>query len=309
MTDIGERICRHIAISVGMSLAAAQIAFAGDFGVGQAVERQERALPSGPWTLTFTPYAWAPYLQGDLTVRGRTVGLDVTPSEVFEHLERAPWMSYAEVRNGRLALYNDIFYAKLGISVSGARLRGASTVDATLGADFEEAVIEAGGAYQIAKWWSGRGGSIKDSDAFTRYTVIDLLAGARYWHQEMAINLALTGTLDPRGLDISGGRATARSGAVDWVDPLVGFRVRHQLAPGRELMFRADVGGFDVGSKFSWNLIGAYSWDICVSHGVTYSGMVGYRALSVDFEKGSGVTRYEYDVVQHGPVMGLAIKF
>ena len=74
-------------------------------------------------------------------------------------------------------------------------------------------------------------------------------------------------------------------------------------------MFRADVGGFDVGSRFSWNAIAAYNFTLCVNNGLTYTGMLGYRALSVDYEQGSGHTRYEYDVVQHGPVMGVSVKF
>jgi hypothetical protein len=47
---------------------------------------------------------------------------------------------------------------------------------------------------------------------------------------------------------VSRNRAIARSGDVDWVDPLVGFRVRPQLAPGQALVFRLDVGGFDAGN-------------------------------------------------------------
>ena len=78
---------------------------------------------------------------------------------------------------------------------------------------------------------------------------------------------------------------------------------------GQELLLRADVGGFDVGSQFSWNVLAAYSFDFAVRNGVTYSGVLGYRALSVDYEKGSGASKYEYDVVQHGPLVGLAIRF
>jgi hypothetical protein len=37
--------------------------------------------------------------------------------------------------------------------------------------------------------------------------------------------------------------------------------------------------------------------------------MLGYRALSVDYQKGSGVNRYEYDMLQHGPIVGLTVKF
>ena len=141
-------------------------------------------------------------------------------------------------------------------------------------------------------------------------TAIDLLAGARYWQPGGVPEIRPDRHLDLNGVVVSrkSGRLPAAAN-VDWVDPLVGFRVRHQLAPGQELVFRADVGGFDAGSQFSWNVLGAYSFAFAVRNGVTYSGLLGYRALSADFEKGSGVNRYEWDVVQHGPVLGLTIGF
>jgi hypothetical protein len=294
--------------SATIGVFVAQSAVAADLGSGPSGSGPTGAvLPASPWTVTFMPYAWAPFIQGDATVRERTANVFVSPTELIDHLERMPWMSYIEARNGPFALYNDIVYANAGIGVSGVKRFGSATIAANLGADFEQTIAEIGGAYQIAKWWSGMGGSPRDS--FDRYTAIDLLAGARYWQQSLNINLALTGTLDRGGLAISGNHAVARSGDVDWVDPLVGFRIRQMLVPGQELMFRADIGGFDAGSIFSWNIVGAYNFNICVSNGVTYTGMLGYRALSVDYDQGSGFKKYEFDAVLHGPVVGLSVKF
>lgn len=290
-----------LALFVG---ASAMLGVAGTAASADLSPRVKPVAAASQWRLSFTPYGWLPFLTGEQTVKGRTVELDVDPIQVLEHLERAPFMGYAEARNGPLAFYSDIFYANLGLSADGVRSRSVhpkitGTLSAALGLDFEEAVVEAGGAYEIAKWPSGGGSS----------TAIDILAGARYWHQDMSINLALTGTLDIGDLVVSKGIAIARGGSVDWVDPLVGARIRHRLAAGQELLLRADVGGFGVGSRFSWNALAAYSWEIAVQDGVTYSGLLGYRALDVDYEQGSGRTKYEYDVLQHGPVTGLTIAF
>jgi hypothetical protein len=38
-------------------------------------------------------------------------------------------------------------------------------------------------------------------------------------------------------------------------------------------------------------------------------GYVGWRALQVDYAQGVGVERYEFDVLQQGPVMGFAGRF
>jgi hypothetical protein len=74
-------------------------------------------------------------------------------------------------------------------------------------------------------------------------------------------------------------------------------------------MLRGDVGGFGVGSQFSWNALAAYSFIFAKQDGVTYSGLLGYRALSADYEQGSGRTQYVYDQVMHGPITGLTIGF
>ena len=76
-----------------------------------------------------------------------------------------------------------------------------------------------------------------------------------------------------------------------------------------EFTLSGDVGGFGVGSEFSWQAIGAYRFDFAKTSHVTWSGMIGYRALYVDYERGTGVTRYEFDVLQHGPVVGISARF
>ena len=295
-----------ILLAALVMLGWGQTALAADLGSGPA---PPLGAPPSPWTVTFTPYGWLSALDGDITVKGRSVDINIDAFELLGHLDAAPWMSYAEARRGPLALYNDIVYAKVGVDGSVSRSVRGLSVGADADVDFKLTIIELGAAYEVARWRSGGGGSIKDANVFERSTAIDLLAGARYWHQDLSLKFDLTGTLDLNGVVVSRNRAIARSGDVDWVDPLVGLRVRHQLAPGQELVLRGDVGGFDAGSQFSWNVLGAYSFTFAVRNGITYSGLLGYRALSVDFEEGSGQNKYVYDVVQHGPVLGLTIGF
>jgi hypothetical protein len=47
----------------------------------------------------------------------------------------------------------------------------------------------------------------------------DVLAGARYWHQEADLSLAVAAAVRAGGLEVAGARAFARSGSVDWLDP------------------------------------------------------------------------------------------
>jgi hypothetical protein len=258
---------------------------------------------SGYWTLSFTTYAWTPWISGDLTLKGRSFDVDVTAGQVLDALDWSgipAWFSYAEARNGRLVLFNDIAYAKLAGSKSFAKTGplGAATLSGDVEADYEQAIVEVGAAYEI---WSGTNPGVGTA-------AFDVLAGGRYWHQDatVAANLSLDGNL---GLDLEGNRVVARSGSVDWVDPFVGARVRQQLAPGQNFTLRGDVGGFDVGSEFTWQVIATYGFQLCVTERYTIDGYLGYRALSVDYSEGSGVNRYEMDAIQQGPVMGATLRF
>ena len=288
---------------LGFMMPAA--AYAADLEGGMPPDLPSVPSPAPAWSLQILPYAWLPFLAGDVTVRGRSVHLDIDPIDVLDHLTtsggRIPaWMSYIEARRGPLSLYNDTFYANLGLSGDLARTRpGRADIGVSAGLDFQQAVIELGAGYEVARW----------ALAADRPVAFDLIAGARYWYQEADLSLAVSADLDIGGLEIRGNRALARSGSVDWLDPLVGVRLRHQLAPGYELTVKGDVGGFGAGSQFSWQALAAVTFDLATRDGVTYAGMVGYRALDVDYEQGSGRRTYGYDILQHGPVLGLVMGF
>ncbi len=285
-------------------LGAAGKAASADLG---GTDQPKSVTTPNQWSFSFTPYGWIPWLSGDMVVKGRAFDVAVDPVQLVEHLDWSTlpaWMSYAEARRGPLSLFNDIIYANVtgsgGVSRSVSGGGTTATFGADVKADYTLAIIEAGGAYAI--WSRGRQGS-------TGFTAFDLLAGARYWHQEVDVSADLTGTLDRNGLTISGNRAIASSGSVDWVDPFIGARLRHQLAPGEEIVLRGDVGGFGVGSQFTWQAIATYNWQLCVTNGIQVDGYAGFRALSADFSQGSGTSKFVYDNTMYGPVIGATIRF
>ena len=140
------------------------------------------------------------------------------------------------------------------------------------------------------------------------------MGSARYWNQDVNLSLRLTGTLEVDlkrlGLDFKRSRRVviARANDLDWVDPVVGARVRHQIAPGRELRLEGDIGGFGAGSEFSWQAVGVYSFHTtCL--GVPLHADIGYRALAVDYSENGKFGKEGLDVVQHGPVMGVTFNW
>ncbi len=249
------------------------------------------AMPSG-WQFTFTPYGWVPWLSGNATLKGHNFDVEADPPELFGHLDFAA-MGVVEARKGPFSLEVNGFYANIGASPSFLRATDIGTVGASLSSGVTLTIVEATGGYEAMRWESG---GLKDSGG--SYTALDLLAGARYWQQSLDVNLNLT---TPAG----GSIALARSGLVDWTDPFIGARIRHQLAPGEELDLRGDIGGFDAGSTFSWQLLATYNRHLFDFSGIPVDSYLGFRALSVDYTQGSGRDKYTYDVVQYGPVVGL----
>jgi hypothetical protein len=90
------------------------------------------------------------------------------------------------------------------------------------------------------------------------------------------------------------------------VDPFVGFRVRHELAPGSELQFLGDIGGFGVASDLTWQVFAGYGFDFWQSN---LHGVIGYRALAVDYSQDNGTKENNLDLILHGPVVGLSFRW
>jgi hypothetical protein len=156
-------------------------------------------------------------------------------------------------------------------------------------------------AYEFARW------NGMTSPGST--TALDIYAGGRAWWQRGDVQIAATGTANFLDLTVSRSGVFSAEKSVSWFDPLVGLRLRHQFAPAWNFVLSGDVGGFDVGSKFSWQVLGALDYEFCRSKNVVWSGMVGYKALSVDYTQGSGLSRYEFDMTIHGPIFGVTARF
>jgi hypothetical protein len=275
--------------------------------------------PPSQWAFRFTPYGWLTWMSGAQTVRGRTAGID---TNVFEMLGQSqsliPFMAYFEARyQDRISLFVDVMYANLTASQQRTRnfqvnrfVGGRVSADVT--ATYQQLLVEAGGMYELARVGPDRSAE-GPGMAGVGQTSFDALLGVRYWYQEIDLALNLNGTLGANigGLQLSrdGSRAIARSGSVDWFDPFVGFRIRHRLAPGQDLSLQADLGGFGIGSRISAQAVGLYSFEFGRTGSVGWAGVIGYRALYVDYIQGSGNTLFETNLLQHGPLLGISARF
>lgn len=293
-------IARHCGFSILVALTLGSIR-------AEAADLPPATTPVPPvmtsaWTFRFTPYGWLTSLSGSQTVRGRSVNVDASFVDIMDATIEdggtlIGLMGDLEARNGPFSIYGNFAWTKIGIDRSGVRTRAASpdisgAVGAAAKITFSMAILEVGATYEVARF-----GSVG----------FDVLGGARYWHQRAQLSFDRIGTFDTSDLSLASDVAIARSGAVNWLDGFVGARMRVAVAPGQELFVRGDIGG--GGSNFSWQAIAGYGFDFAEKNGVTYSGIVGYRALYVDYDKGEGRRRYAFDMLQHGPIVGLSLRF
>lgn len=289
-------------------IIAAAVLFAGVAHADGTVSQTGSPITPGPsgWHFKFTPYAWLPWINGDATVKGRDFSVEQNPAQVLGSLDFA-WMSYQEARRGAITLFSDVMFTKNTNSGSFARSKQFSRhVDGTLGAaisaDYKQWIVEFGGMYETNRWRLGPGVGAAD-------TTLDLLAGGRYWHQELDVDVGLAGTLNVDGLIVHGDRALARSGGVDWVDPFIGARMTYHHSPTDSFVLRGDIGGFGWASRFTWQALATYNFYLGSHAAIDFDGYLGYKALSVDYVQGDGINRYEFDVVQQGPVVGITGRF
>jgi hypothetical protein len=124
-------------------------------------------------------------------------------------------------------------------------------------------------------------------------TVFTVLAGARW--VDMGASLKHTGGFNPGDADAH------RS----WIDPFVGAHAFVPISKKWWIGLRGDVGGFGVGSELTWQAWANLGFR--ASHLVSI--VLGYHALDMDYEDGSGVQYVNLDLMISGPQLGVAFTF
>ena len=263
----------------------------------------------GDWRVQLTQYSWATSINGSATAKGETVGVNASFIDFLTKASSFP-LSFSgriDASNGPVSFYGDLVWMQLRFSGSTLQLRSpfadlavAANADAHM--KLTMAIGEAGGAYELARWnFLGRPNT---------FTAFDAYAGLRYWYVGVDLQLDAIGAASSQllGLDEVGAKAVAQSGSLQWIDPVIGWRVRQQLSPGEQFQLRADIGGFGAGSKFSWEVYGGYSHDF-EFNGWKLNGSIGYRAVSVDYSQTIKGQQNGLNAILHGPVTGLSLRF
>lgn len=249
--------------------------------VGSPASAQDKPVDS-KWEFHVIPYFWLASLDGDVTVKGIKSSVSLSGSDLLDMLDYGGEV-HVEAWKGRWGIFLDPTFLKLSADGRANRpLVGRIDVDV----DLKEWLVEFGGLYTLGGWPIGTNG---------KKLSLDVLGGGRYWYMKGKLNA------DVPLLGFS--RRVEQS--KDWIDPIMGARLRADLTNKLSLAVRGDIGGFSVGSDFTWNASAIFGYNFSQ----TVSAWLGYRALGVDYESGSGFSKFKYDVTMQGPIVGLGFRF
>lgn len=224
------------------------------------------------WKYSVTPYAWLIAMHNKATIHDHSAETNIYFSDIFNTMDMGGELHF-EAKKEKWGFFIDPTYLK--ISANGTLSDGR---DVRMTA--EEWLVEFGGLYQLGKW------SLDERKS--RFITLDALAGGRFF--SIKTDLDTSSPINP-------------SKSTDWLDPIIGARVIADITDRMLLTVWADVGGFGVGSDFSYNVSGLLGYRFTR----TITGLAGYRVLYSDYKAGSNSVRYLTTL--HGPIIGLSFSF
>jgi len=219
---------------------------------------------SGKYNLFLEPYLLLPALSGTTGIGNLpNTFICVPASKLLSNLKFGA-MLYAELHNNKFAFNSDLFYASITEDASSKNgiAKGSLNV--------KQFLWELEALYSITPWWEAG-------------------FGVRINSIKTTLNINTTTQL--------GSRMYSDAVTNTWADPLIVTRLKKWIDNRWLLSLKADIGGFGIGSKFAWQLQPDIAWK---ASKLLQLG-VGYRFLSTDYEKGSGNSRFLYDMEEYGP--------
>ncbi len=91
----------------------------------------------------------------------------------------------------------------------------------------------------------------------------------------------------------------------DWIDPTIVARATFPIGEKWAAQLRANFGGFGVGSDLFWQIQADAVYHLSDNWQMAF----GYRVIDFDYDHGTGVHRFRYDMQNFGPVLKLGYSF
>lgn len=230
-----------------------------------AASTVEAQSNSGGWQFTIAPYIWGAGVDGSMTIGDDPAIPEVDLNHIIDGLD-AGFLGHFNARNERWMISSDLVYVDLG----GRR----DYEDGTIWAGLDTLFFELDGGYRVSP-------------------AVTILAGARL--VTLGMNVSVQGPFEDRQAEAD----------KTFVDPIIGVHILAPLSEKWWFGFRGDIGGFGVGSEFSWQ---AYA-DIGFRISRVVSVLAGYRVLDMDYQSETAFDPVELDLMISGPQIAVAFTF
>jgi hypothetical protein len=214
-----------------------------------------------------------PYMDGETGIGNNLIlPVDANPSDIFSKLQMAA-MLYLEAKTDKWAITSDLVYMNLEQDVTPGTVINSGTVNA------KQLIWEPAGFYRL-------------------FTFIEVGVGGR-------LNNIQTGIDVHRNVFPAGTEEVTGNSSKTWFDPILITRLTADIKDKWLFQFRGDLGGFGVGSDFTWQLQAYAGYRFTKVFQLT----AGYRILSTDYNYGEEPKEFIFDVNEFGPAIRFGFNF
>jgi hypothetical protein len=225
------------------------------------------------WNFLTDLYLLFPNISGETGLEDLiSVPIDANPGDIFSNL-KIGGMLYFEASTGKWALSSDLVFMNLESEVTETTLLHSGTVKANQG------IWEAAALYRLLPF-------------------LEVGAGGRLNHLNTSMDVR-------RFVFPAGTEEVIRESAAWWYDPVIIARLSAEIHDKWLLQFRGDMGGFGIGSDFTWQVQGYAGYRFSKVFQLT----AGYRLLSVDYDKTTDSKPFIFDIDEFGPVIRFGFNF
>lgn len=236
------------------------------------------SLAEDSWT-EVGGYVFASRITGDSQIRDVTTDVDVSFKDILENLDIGA-MGFIEHRHGKWSFIGDAGH----MTLSGDATSTNGVLTLKLDAEVKQTTVQGFAGYRVFEENYGNA-----------YVGLDVLGGVRY------VFLGAKIGVEASALGLA--TAASRSRNEDWADGVVGVRAQYNNNNGWGASLQADIGkGSDSNS---YQFIGLVNYDF----GNNWKVFGGYQFLNLDYEEGTGTTRFGIDLDYHGPRFGVSYRF
>lgn len=329
----------YLAVMLALGLTPAMLAQSEYFGESDLQQETEIENASevhatdDHWTFEVAPFLWALSLDADLTVRGKSVLVDLGFSDIWDDLDIAG-MGQLQASKDKWIFQVNGMYARLSMDGSIDAKRDftkeivivgeiekqlffrdfiidferdisigiPAEVKADISVEIEIAIVEFFAGYELFNI------PLMDlsRNPFTQHQTtlkITPYGGARYTYFKTEVDLNLMASLGQ--LRASG--FFEFDDSESWIDPVIGLDLALVDLGKWSFGVRSDIGGFgiDGASDLVWSLGGRVTYQVSPNFFI----WGGYHMLDYDYSTGNGANEFALNGRFEGPILGGGFTF